>query len=201
MGLVFEVAATDVHERPRRGESAVALARRLSLEKAESVNASRGALVIGCDTLVILDGEPLGKPPTPDAAVEMLTRLRDREHTVCSGLTVLDRARGMRSVQTALSPVRMRVYSEDELRRYVASGDPLERAGAYAIQHEGFSPVAVVRGCWANVVGLPLCHLYRAMRAWDLAEPNHPLDCCPRAVEEGCPWAREILENEPPEAS
>ena len=195
MGLTFDSLAADVDESAHPGEGPVALARRLSLAKAEAAQgAGDGDTVVGCDTLVILDGCALGKPSTQDGAVEMLVRLRGREHKVCSGLTVIDRSSGRRCLQTVLTSVYMRDYSDHEIRRYAASGDPLERAGSYAIQHADFAPVTRLQGCWANVVGLPICHLYRVLRTWRVAEPVHPLVCCPRALADGgCTWAEEIL--------
>ena len=194
LGLSFCIVEADVDESPLDEESPLGLAMRLGMKKAEAVALeSPAAVVIGCDTLVVLDGVPLGKPRDAQEATEMLERLRAREHTVCSGLAIVCRDRNVRSVQTALTPVRMRDYSDDEVRRYVASGDPLERAGSYAIQHDVFAPVASLGGCWANVVGLPLCHVYRVLRDWAMPVPVHPQACCPYASAEGCQYAAAIV--------
>ncbi len=103
----------------------------------------------------------------------------------------------MRCQQLACTPVRMANYSEEALAAYVATGDPLDKAGAYAIQAETFAPVAGLEGCYTNVVGLPLCHLYRGLRALGLLVPAHPLEVCPQAVGAGCPWAADILSARP----
>jgi hypothetical protein len=95
----------------------------------------------------------------------------------------------------AITPVVMRAYSDAEIAAYVASGDPRDKAGAYAIQSPSFNPIAQIDGCYANVMGLPLCHLYRVLRAWGSASPIHPLAGCPQAVRAGCPWAQAILSD------
>ena len=100
----------------------------------------------------------------------------------------------------------MRAYSDEELTRYVESGDPLDKAGAYAIQHDGFAPIDHLEDCYTNVMGLPMCHLYSALGSWcarsseastmaqAIAGLHHPLTCCPYAVaHSGCAWAKDIL--------
>jgi MAF protein len=121
--------------------------------------------VIGCDTIVSLDGDILGKPGGPDEADAMLHRLRGRSHLVYSAITLLDPV-GRAATELAETRLTMRAYNAAEIRAYVASGDPLDKAGGYAIQHEGFHPVETVKGCYASVMGLPLCHLARGLRNW-----------------------------------
>jgi MAF protein len=200
MGIAFEVVSSDIDEASVPGESPPGLARRLSLAKALAVaRCLSNALVIAADTLVVIDGEMLGKPTDQSMAFEMLSRLRGREHRVYSGLALVDARTGRRCTQVAMTPVMMRDYTEDEIRAYVDTGDPLDKAGAYAIQYPAFDPVAQIDGCYANVMGLPMCHLYRALRHGGLEVPTHPLDCCPQAMERGCPWAEGII-AEPPSA-
>jgi septum formation protein len=126
------------------------------------------AVVIACDTLVALDGEPLGKPRDAAEATSMLRRLRGRSHTVYSAVALLEPTTGRASTDVAETQVGMRAYTDAEIAAYVASGDPLDKAGAYAIQHPGFHPAVCgeLQGCYANVMGLPLCHLTRCLRAW-----------------------------------
>ena len=170
------------------------MVQRLGLAKAAAIAPEHPrALIISADTVVVLDGQVLGKPATEDAAVAMLTRLRGRRHMVYSGLVLSDMAHGRRSVQAALTPVRMRAFTDQEIADYVATGDPMDKAGAYAIQHQSFSPIAAIEGCYANVMGLPMCHLYRAMTDWLLEVPIHPCDCCPIAIESGCFWSATFL--------
>lgn len=192
MGLAFEVIVPEVDEAPRGDECPADLAARLCLAKASEVAALHAdAVIVAADTMVVLDGAILGKPTSPAQAHEMLGRLRGRCHLVYSGLAVLSGKH--RAVQTVVTPVYMRSYGTDEVRRYVASGDPMDKAGAYAIQHPEFEPVAKLDGCYTNVMGLPMCHLYRVLRDWKVPVPVHPLRGCPHARRHGCHWAAAIL--------
>ena len=174
------------------------LVRRLSLSKAMAeVHCDELEIIIAADTLVALDGEVLGKPRETRHAVEMLTRLGGRMHMVYSGLTILDIRQNRMINEIVKTPVWMRAYSGAEIAAYIASGDPTDKAGAYAIQHPSFMPVERIEGCYANVMGLPLCHVYRGLASLDELPPVHPLDCCPQAVTQGCPWAAEILGDRP----
>jgi len=194
MGLPFQVIVPEVTEDPLSGELPHELALRLSSAKAETIaKAHPEALVIAADTLVVLDGEVLGKPANETQAFEMLAKLCGRQHWVYSGLTLIHPKPYRRCEQVAKTLVTMRRYTEDEMRRYIATGDPMDKAGAYAIQHPVFDPVARIEGCYANVVGLPLCHVYRALALWAMEPPIHPLDCCPQALASGCSWSAEII--------
>lgn len=172
LGLPFAMTTSNVRETRRAGESPAELATRLSRAKAHAVeeNESARKLVIACDTIVVLqeDGSPrdaiLGKPRNAKEATEMLERLRGRSHIVYSAATVW-RPNGGTVTDLVKTKLTMREYSEAEVVAYVASGDPLDKAGAYAIQHEGFDPVRQVQGCYASVMGLPLCHLAVRLRA------------------------------------
>ena len=125
------------------------------------------------------DDDVLGKPVDEAEAVAMLRCLRGRKHIVLSGVTVYHPASGRacpecsRRVITKLaeSAVWMRAYTDEEVARYAASGDPLDKAGAYAIQHQNFSPVKRIEGCYASVMGLPLCHLATALAQLGLTLP------------------------------
>ncbi|NIU63497.1 MAG: septum formation protein Maf, partial [Pseudomonas stutzeri] len=145
LGLPFEVTVADVAEDPLADESPAAAAVRLSQAKARAAR-SRGrhpdALIIGCDTIVALDGELLGKPRDAAEALSVLRRLRGRSHTVFSAVTLLEPVAGRTSSDLAETWLAMRAYTDAEVAAYVASGDPLDKAGAYAIQHPGFHPVA-----------------------------------------------------------
>jgi septum formation protein len=198
MGLCFEVVSSDTDETVQIGEPPIALARRLSLAKAEAIaSLYPDALIIAADTMVVLDQEILGKPADQADALAMLARLRGRQHLVYTGLTLLDAARSARYTQVARTPVLMRAYDDKEVQRYVASGDPLDKAGAYAIQYADFRPVERINGCYANVMGLPMCHCYRVLSAWGIRVPIHPLQCCPLAVREGCPYSADITQASP----
>jgi nucleoside triphosphate pyrophosphatase len=112
--------------------------------------------VLGADTIVVIDGEALGKPSGRAEAAAMLRRLRGRAHEVMTGVAVIDVATGGEATETVSSRVTMRAYSEAEIAEYVASDEPLDKAGAYAIQGAGGALVAGLEGSRSNVVGLPL---------------------------------------------
>ncbi|MBM3189185.1 MAG: septum formation protein Maf [Chloroflexi bacterium] len=199
LGLAFDVVAADVDEAPRDDESPADLARRLALSKAQAVASDRpAALILAADTLVVIDGQVLGKPSSPDEAFEMLARLRNRQHLVISGLAIQSPTPPRQWVEAICTPVLMRDYTDAEIRHYVSTGDPMDKAGAYAIQHDGFRPIARLDGCYTNVMGLPLCHVYRCLEGFGVAAPVHPLDRCPYALGQGCVWAREILYAQEP---
>ncbi len=198
LGLRFEVTTSDVREIPRADETPAELVTRLSRAKAlaAELDGRHRALVIACDTIVALEESPgeaeiLGKPSDPDDARAMLRRLRGRSHLVYSAATVWDSSRGAATdlVETRL---RMRSYSQAEIRAYVASGDPLDKAGAYAIQHQGFNPVAKVEGCYASVMGLPLCHVALRVRQRGLALPADVPVVCQNHTGHSCHVHRQI---------
>lgn len=160
LGIPFHVHVADIGEQSQEGELPGDLVARLSREKAMAVAARYpDAIVIGADTVVALGDQVLGKPETPDEAVEMLRGLRDRPHHVYSGITVCSPVSNTPLVSVSDSTVWMRAYSDAEIAAYVASGDPLDKAGAYGIQNVEFNPVARWQGCYAGVMGLCLCHL------------------------------------------
>ena len=145
---------------PHKGEAPEDFVSRLSSLKVETVaDQVDGAIIIGADTAVVFDGAILGKPSDPAHAVGMLRRLRGKSHQVVTGVTVADRTSGRRTTGAVASTVAMRPYTEAEIDLYVRSGDPLDKAGAYAVQDQTFRPAASVNGCYLNVVGLPLCEV------------------------------------------
>lgn len=179
--LSFVIHVADIDERNGEGESPDALVARLSREKAEAVAARYpDAAVIGADTIVTLDGQLLGKPAGAEDAAAMLRALCDRPHEVYSGVTVCPPGRSSAELQTAVvgSTVWMRSYDDDEIAAYVASGDPLDKAGAYAIQNAAFHPVARMHGCYASVMGLPLCALTRLLGEVGIAPTVSTTEAC-----------------------
>lgn len=163
LGLPFSVVPVDVPEAPLPREKPARTAERLALDKAHAAAADlpsgANALVIGADTVVAAAGRALGKPGTPERATAMLRRLRGKTHRVISGVAVVDTRTGRAIDQAAITRVHLRPMSDEEIARYVATGDPLDKAGAYAIQNQVFHPVEWILGCYSNVVGLPLCLL------------------------------------------
>jgi septum formation protein len=155
LGLAFAVDSADVDETPLPGESPDATVCRLCRAKAQGVAARHpGATVLAADTLVALDGALLGKPSDAPEAVAMLRALRGRTHQVYTAICTA--GGGELTSRLSVSQVTMRAYSDEEIAAYVDTGDPLDKAGAYAIQHALFSPVARWEGCYPSIMGLPL---------------------------------------------
>src|SRR5688572_18882403 len=162
LGLPFEVAPANVDESSDERDP-VALTRELALRKARAGSAAApDAVVIGADTLVVLEGRLLGKPANADEARATLEALRGRTHQVVSGVAVV--ASGSEGSDVVTTHVTMRNYTDDEIEAYVTSGDPLDKSGAYAIQHPTFAPAARVEGCLCSVIGLPLWTLRSLLR-------------------------------------
>ena len=179
LGVRFEVATADIDESQQPDEAPTALVQRLAREKAQTVAARRpGRAVLGADTIVVLDGEVLGKPAGANEATTMLRRLCGRPHTVWSALYAWNPA--LERVAAALneSTVWMRSYGEDELAAYVASGDPFDKAGAYAIQHPGFAPVERIDGCYSGVMGFPLGEVAQVLRTIGIDVPGQAAVAC-----------------------
>lgn len=185
LGLPFVVRTGEVEEISRPGEPPHQMVARLARAKAEAVALCAGEIVIAADTVVVLEDTVLGKPEGPGEARWMLMALRGRDHLVHTGLAL--RRPGEVWSDTVSARVHMRPYSEAEVAAYVASGRPLDKAGAYGIQDRGFDPVDRVEGCYMTVVGLPLCHLARALLRWAVPLSPLPLRDC-RIVRDGsCP--------------
>jgi len=146
-------------------------------------------MVIAADTTVLLDDVLLGKPRDEKHARELLLSLRRRWHLVITGAAVsyfIDGKRQMRS-GSCVTTVLMRRYSEEEIAAYIATGDPMDKAGAYGIQHPGFQPTERINGCYLNVVGLPLCLLVEIMAEFDV------WPVLGASEREGCPWSERCL--------
>jgi septum formation protein len=158
LGLTFETVPADIDESYLHGETPPQHAERLSREKALKIAAERpDALVVGSDTIVVIDGEVLGKPRDRAHAIEMLTRLSGREHEVCTGVAVAHAGR----VRSALERVRVRFRELDAraCEEYVATGEPMDKAGAYGIQGFGSALVEGIEGDYFAVMGLPVVRM------------------------------------------
>jgi MAF protein len=142
--------------------------------------------LVAADTIVVQHGQILGKPEDAAEARAMLEQLRRSPHAVFTGVTLLDPGTEREETVVARTAVEMRPYTNAEIAAYVASGDPFDKAGGYAIQNEPFSPVLRIRGCYANVVGLPLCHLTRTLRRWEIEPPCDVPAACQRHTERHC---------------
>jgi septum formation protein len=159
-GVVHVVSPADVDETALPGETPLAMSQRLAHLKASTVAGRLGErrrrLVLGSDTIVVLGDVVYGKPVDADDAVRLLQELVGRTHTVITAVAIID-SLDSRAWQCAVeSKVTLRAADDDELRRYVATGEPLDKAGAYAIQGEGHSLVSHLSGSRTNVIGLPV---------------------------------------------
>jgi MAF protein len=171
-GWVFEVRPADIDEIVRDGEDPAQYVQRLAVEKALAVGTKSGdGIVVAADTTVALGSRILGKPAEADEARAMLIALRGRDHSVFTGIAVYRAEDEHLTSDVCETRVPMRAYNEDEIDAYIATGDPFDEAGGYAIQHAGFHPVEGLNGCYANVVGLPLCHLAHLLAGLDGAPP------------------------------
>ena len=183
-GLEFAVRPAPVDESSLPGDSPQAYVLRLAETKARAALESWAGmsktelLFLGADTAVVSDGEILGKPATPAEARRMLQRLRGRTHQVLTGMALVRSPDEACANGIDVSQVTMRSYTEAEIEEYVAGGDPLDKAGAYAIQHPGFHPVAAVEGCYANVVGLPVCRLVLLLQECGVPLSTRPWQDC-----------------------
>lgn len=178
LGVAHTVQPSNVAERrPAPGEDPAAYAESLAREKAAAVAALRpGSIVIGADTVVAAGGEIFGKPADATDALRMLRKLRGRRHVVVTGVAVV--CGGQTVTESLSATVVMRDTSDDELRAYIATGEPMDKAGAYAVQGTGGALVAEVLGCYSTVVGLPLrlvANLLSSHCGLRIANP----DCCP----------------------
>ena len=173
-GFEFETLSTNVDESLRAGESPEAYVLRLAEAKARAaaVHITGEALVIGADTTVVIDKLVLGKPESGEDAKLMLARLSGRTHEVLTGLAVIRLPGGRERIQEERTLVTFATMTQKEIEEYVASGEPFDKAGGYAIQGKGGRFVTRVEGCYFNVVGLPLARLYGILR--DFGWRNSP---------------------------
>lgn len=186
-GLVFDVSRPDINETPHPGERGDDYVVRLSRDKALAIPAPGAArLVLTADTTVEIDGEIVGKPADAAEAWAILRRLRGRTHHVHTGISVRDGPTGQVETTLTTTGVVMRAYADEEIAAYIASGDPFDKAGAYAIQHPVFRPVERLEGCHTNVMGLPLCTACAMLARHGLHVPQPP-GCASERLP--CEWA------------
>ena len=164
LGYVLEVCPSDIDETPFPGESAVDFAERMAAEKA---GAHKG-LVVAADTVVHTENELLGKPRNQTDAVRMLERLSGRTHTVTTGVCV---GRALRKIFSVSTQVTFRSLKPEEIQAYVATGEPMDKAGSYGIQGQAASFVLTIDGSYTNVVGLPLAEVVRVLSAHGAPPP------------------------------
>jgi septum formation protein len=199
-GWTFQVSPVDIDETPLPGEAPGVYVSRLARAKAEAgaslAQAQSGCLILAADTIVADGTRLLGKPSGPDEAVEMLVKLRGRSHQVYTAIHLISTGDGLTTADLCCANVPMRAYTTDEISAYVNTGDPLDKAGAYAIQHAGFHPVENFHGCYACVVGLPLCHLTRSMVRLGFSPLNDVPAACQANLNYQCPVFAAVLRGE-----
>jgi len=162
-GVAFEAQPADIPEDPLPGEAAKNCAERLAREKALAVARQRPHdVVLGADTVVVVGGDLLGKPSDAADAARMLRLLSGREHQVITGVCLV--VSGQRSVASQTTSVTMSEITEKEIADYVASGEPMDKAGAYAIQGIASRWIPRIEGDYSNVVGLPVALVWRMLR-------------------------------------
>ena len=167
LGRPFDVLAPDVAEIASAGEAPDAFAQRMAEEKAADVAARRAeAWILAADTVVALDSEVLGKPANAPDATRMLRALAGRAHTVFTGVALLMPGGDLAEHLVIATPVVFRALSDTEIGAYLATGEPFDRAGAYAIQGEGAHLIDRVDGSYTNVIGLPLPEVAAWLRRW-----------------------------------
>jgi len=164
--ITFEVEPADIHEAPLPGEPPLQYAQRLARDKARAVLARHSdALVLGADTVVVVDNHLLEKPADADDAARMLRLLSGRTHQVITGVCLA--ASGLERYEAEMTQVSFNTMSEGEIAGYIATGEPMDKAGAYAIQGMASRWVQRIEGDYCNVVGLPVARVYKMLREYE----------------------------------
>lgn len=193
--LVFRAKPVDVDESPLPGETPAVYVSRLAETKARAAAADicDGELILAADTIVADGNDLLGKPANADAARKMLRQLRGRTHQVYTALALYEPFSDILVADLCISQVPMRQYKDSEIEAYIETDDPFDKAGGYAIQHASFSPVTNLQNCYACVMGLPLCHLVRSLRRFDINLHYATPHICQSRLEYACPIYETIL--------
>jgi len=177
-GLKFAVIPSNFDENSVAASSPDETARSLAQAKAGDIaDKFLQSWVIGADTMVVVEGRILGKPQSKDEARDMLHRLSGRTHQVLTGYCICCRAAGSKLVETVETEVRFKTLAEAEIDWYIQTGEPFDKAGAYAIQGIGAFLVKSINGSYSNVVGLPVCEviehlIVQGVVGWDATSPN-----------------------------
>jgi septum formation protein len=198
-GWAFSVMPAEVDESQRPGEAPGDYVLRLARGKVRACagQAEEDELILAADTAVVDGEEILGKPKDKAEAAKMLAALRGHSHQVCTGIALLRMKDKHLVTDLCVTEVPMRAYGDEEIAGYIATGDPLDKAGAYAIQHPKFQPVEKLSGCYASVMGLPLCHLVRSLSRFEVTPAADVPGNCQSALNYPCPISRAVLNGEP----
>ncbi len=194
-GWGFNIAPADIDESAIEGENPEQYVLRVAETKAKAVKemTPNGPIIIAADTTVADEGKILGKPTDEADARHVLRSLRDRNHQVYTAISIYDPKKDRFINDLATTDVPMRNYSDDEIEAYLLTGDPFDKAGSYAIQHSEFRPVDKLEGCYANVVGLPLCHLLRQMLKMEIQKQVDLPSACQKALNYDCLIFKQVL--------
>ena len=222
-GIGFDVASADIDESILPDESPAKYVLRLAEAKARATSLApslrpyhtrrvpphgegtdsfpmrrkaRMGVVIGSDTAVVDVEEILGKPRDAREAEIMLRQLRGRTHQVYTAIAIYSPEDGMLETELCISDVPMREYNDEEMDTYIQSGDPMDKAGGYAIQHAGFHPVENFSGCFASVMGLPICHTARALEKAGVAVSADMPQRCQSSLNYDCTISPAVLRGE-----
>jgi MAF protein len=191
--LPFEVYPADIDENQQADEPPVAYVQRMACQKALVIADDQPGLIIAADTIVVDGDELLGKPAHPAEARRMLGQLRGRVHQVYTHIAIVEPRTGQTYDAVCATNVPMRDYSDAEIDAYTATGDPMDKAGAYGIQNAVFHPVEGLHGCFASVMGLPLCHLAVGLRVFGVRVTNGLPERCQAFLNYRCPVFDTIL--------
>lgn len=197
-GLDFHVQPADVDESLFPGEQPWEYVLRLAQEKAREAAAIVGGseIVLAADTIVVDQDAILGKPVDSQEAASMLRGLRGHTHQVYTGLALCSSHCNHMLTDICIVDVPMRDFSDEEMDTYITTGDSLDKAGAYAIQHDGFQPVEKMQGCFAGVMGLPLCHLTRRLKQMEVNLLEDIPTRCQAELNYECPVWQEITKDQ-----
>jgi MAF protein len=197
MGIPFEIIPADIDERLHEDEEPITHVKRLALQKAKKIASAKknDAVILAADTIVLHAGHILGKPQDKQHAREMLLALRGRVHQVATAICLITHEDEIFQ-DLCISSVHMRTYNDDEIQAYVDSGDPLDKAGGYAIQNKSFDPVTQFSGCFASVMGFPLCYIERNLRKIDGYNCLPVAEICQQNLHYACPIFSKVLQGE-----
>lgn len=198
LGLEFSATSADVDENILPDEKPADYVLRLAESKARASarDAREIGLVIGSDTAVVDADEVLGKPRDTREAEMMLRQLRGRTHQVYTAIAVYDATSDKVFSELCISDVPMREYSDAEMDAYIQTGDPMDKAGGYAIQHPDFHPVEKFSGCFASVMGFPLCHLTRTLKKMGIDIDADIPQACQSSLVYECTISDAVLRGE-----
>ncbi|HCU81491.1 MAG: septum formation protein Maf [Anaerolineaceae bacterium] len=193
----FQVEPAHIDERKNNVESPHSFAKRLAISKTLKVAHSylNDAIVIGADTIVVQDDNVVGKPDTNTKARSMLMQLQGKTHQVVTAIAIYFGNTGSTAQELCETNVKMRSMTEEEIEEYVSTGESLDKAGAYAIQNVEFRPATPLGGCLANVIGLPLCHMSRALYKNNISVDKNIAEKCQEHLGYDCPIYESILQS------